>query len=182
MIPVTLNVKVFLLQLCFLMFPTKLHNWLLACSGSLPTVVFFFFYCVPFLTALSCPFVSHEAVTEEIGTRDPWKQFEWPLKRALMGHGLFNSFLFFPPWTLLLVLRTKTAGLKPPSHQLTSLPHRLRSVSHPSALSQLLDGCNTLQLKRTRSDYWGDIYDLPHKHAASRPTNPTWIKWKLETG
>lgn len=131
---VRLDVKVFLVQLCLSMFPTKLSSFcilsyvtdLCQLLSSLQPLGWALFWVIltasPFIALLSAlkPLLRTTPPTSERNSVNS--------QRRLSGHGSFSSFLFFLLWAWFWVHRTKPSGLKPSFHQFTCLSHWFRSA------------------------------------------------------
>lgn len=123
--PVSLDIKAFLVFLCFLMSPlTKLHTynfWLTFwfftnCSVLSWPLGWPLFWDTLSATPLHCS-VSLQAVRDADILKSSW--VTWA-----MDHCTLSLFLLLCP--LFGGLTTEAAGLKPPFHQLTYQSHRLR--------------------------------------------------------
>lgn len=92
-----------------------------------------------------CPYVSLEAFIERSALPKPLKAIQVTSERGVVGRGPSNSSLFLPLWTLNLGLRTKTAGLNPYLHQLTSVSaaQNCSTCLRTRTRTRLLDCCST---------------------------------------
>lgn len=129
---VHLDVKVFLVQLCLSMFPTKLSSFgllsyvtdLCQLLSSLQPLGWALFWVI--LTA-SCFIALLSALKPLLRATPPTSERNSVTsQRRLSGHGSFSSFLFFPLWAWFWGHRTEPTGLKPSFHQFTRPSHWFR--------------------------------------------------------